>query len=207
VLIYANSTNTDLKREIMILFINACVRDDSRTKRIADFLLKHLNDEIKEVNLEKENIIPLNSKTLDLRTKLIENQNFDDPIFNYAKDFAKADTIAIAAPFWDLSFPSSLKCYIEAINIIGLTFAYSPEGIPYGLCKAKSLYYVTTAGGPIFNTEFGFGYIKSLCSNFYGIKDIYCIKAENLDIIGSDVENILKKTEEQILSQQIIAAT
>ena len=47
---------------------------------------------------------------------------FNDHIFDYAKDFAKADTIVIAAPFWDLSFPASLKCYIEAINILGITF-------------------------------------------------------------------------------------
>lgn len=182
----------------MILFINACVRKDSRTKRLADYLLNRLDGEIKEINLEKENILPLNNETLDLRTRLIESENFDNPIFDYAKDFAKADTIVIAAPFWDLSFPASLKCYIEAINILGLTFGYSQEGIPYGLCRAKKLYYITTSGGKIFNSEFGFGYIKSLCENFYGIKDVVFIKAEELDIIGSDVEKILKITEDSI---------
>lgn len=184
----------------MILFINACVRKESRTKRLADCLLKKLNGEIKEVNLEKENILPLDNKTLDLRTELGEAKNFDNSIFDYAKDFAKADTIVIAAPFWDLSFPASLKCYIEAINIVGLTFAYSADGIPYGLCKAKKLYYITTSGGKIFNDEYGFGYVKSLCNNFYGIKDVTCIKAENLDIVGSDVENILRTAEEEIQS-------
>ena len=183
----------------MILFINACVRKDSRTKRIADFLLNKLNGEIKEINLEKENIRPLNNETLDFRTKLIESANFNNPIFDYAKDFAKADEIVIAAPFWDLSFPATLKCYIEAINILGITFEYSPQGIPKGLCRAKKLYYITTSGGKIFNEEFGFGYIKSLCNNFYGIKDVTLIKAEELDIIGSDVETILKKAEDTIL--------
>ena len=184
----------------MILFINACVRNTSRTKRLAECLLKKLNDEIKEVNLEKENILSLDNKTLDLRTKLIEAKDYDNPIFDYAKDFANADTIVIAAPFWDLSFPSSLKCYIEAINILGLTFGYSSDGIPFGLCKAKKLYYITTSGGKIFNDEYGFGYIKSLCNNFYGIKDVFCIKAENLDVVGSDVETILKTAEEEIQS-------
>lgn len=183
----------------MILFINACVRKESRTKRLADFLLNKLNGEFKEINLEKENISPLTNETLDFRTKLIESANFNDHIFDYAKDFAKADEIVIAAPFWDLSFPASLKCYIEAINILGITFEYSPQGIPKGLCKAKKLYYITTSGGKIFNDEFGFGYIKSLCNNFYGIKDVVLIKAEELDIIGSDVETILKKAEDNIL--------
>ena len=183
----------------MILFINACVRKESRTKRLADYLLNKLDDEIKEINLEKENIQPLNQEMLDFRTKLTESGRFDNNIFDYAKDFAKADTIVIAAPFWDLSFPSSLKCYIEAINIIGLTFAYNTDDIPYGLCRAKKLYYVTTSGGKIFNDEFGFGYIKSLCHNFYGIKDVTLIKAEELDITGADIESILKKAEDTIL--------
>ena len=183
----------------MILFINTCVRKDSRTKRLANYLLSKLDDEIKEVNLEKEQILPLTNEMLEFRTKLIESKNFDNPMFDYAKDFAKADVIVISAPFWDLSFPASLKCYIEAVNILGLTFGYSSEGIPYGLCNAKKLYYITTSGGKIFNNEFGFGYIKSLCENFYGIKDIVFIKAEELDIIGSDIEEILKKAEDTII--------
>lgn len=182
----------------MILFVNACVRKDSRTKRLANCLLGKLNDDIKEINLEKEKILPLTEESLNFRTKLIESGDFNNPVFDYAKDFAKADTIVIAAPFWDLSFPASLKCYIEAINILGITFGYSSDGVPYGLCKAKKLYYITTSGGKIFNSEFGFGYIKSLCENFYGIKDVVFIKAEELDIIGSDVENILKKAEAEI---------
>ncbi len=179
----------------MILFINACVREESRTKRLAHFLLNKLDDEIKEINLETENILPLTRQTLEIRTKLTESKKFDNKIFNYAKDFASADIIVIAAPFWDLSFPASLKSYIEAINVVDITFDYSLEGIPYGLCNAKKLYYVTTSGGKIYNDEYGFGYIKSLCNNFYGINDVFCIKAENLDIAGSDVENILKEAE------------
>ena len=179
----------------MILFINACVRKESRTKRLANYLLNKFNDKIKEINLEKESIPPLNNETLDFRTKLVESKDFDNQMFDYAKDFANADIIVIAAPFWDLSFPASLKCYIEAINVLGITFEYSSDGIPQGLCKAKKLYYITTSGGKIFNSEFGFGYIKSLCENFYGINDVVHVKAEELDIVGSDVEHILSNTE------------
>ena len=34
-----------------ILYINACVRDGSRTKRIADYLLSKLDGEVEQVNL------------------------------------------------------------------------------------------------------------------------------------------------------------
>lgn len=108
--------------------------------------------------------------------------------------FANADTVVIAAPYYDLSFPAMLKQYFEQINVLGLTFTYSETGTPKGLCKAKDLYYVTTAGGPIISDEFGFGYVKALAKCFYGIENVYQIKAEGLDIIGADVEAILNST-------------
>ena len=91
-----------------ILFINACVNTESRTKRLADYFLKQINGSIKEVNLNEEKIQPLNKEALIYRTKLTEEMNFDDAIFKYAKDYASADMIVIAAPYWDLSFPAVL---------------------------------------------------------------------------------------------------
>lgn len=183
----------------MILYINACVRPQSRTKQLADYVLQKIGQkDVKELILEKENIVPLNNETLERRTKLAASGIFTDPIFNLAKDFATAKKIIIAAPYWDLSFPSLLKCYIEHINIIGLTFAYDDAGRPYSLCQADELIYVTTAGGKIFKQDFGFDYIKALAHNFYGIKNVSCIKAENLDLIGADVESILQQAKKEI---------
>ena len=182
----------------MILFINACVRRQSRTKQLAEYVLKKLGKDIKEIVLEKENILPLNGKALEHRSKLAACGNFNDKIFDLAKDFAAAEKIVIAAPYWDLSFPALLKCYIEQINVIGLTFAYDSTGKPYGLCKANDLIYITTSGGKILNEDAGFGYLKLLAYNFYGIKNVSCIKAENLDLTGADVKTILEKAKQEI---------
>lgn len=181
-----------------ILFINVCPRKDSRTKKLADYLLNKLNSNVKERNLAKTTVLPLSEEMLELRTELAGKQDFDHPIFDLAKEFAAAETIVIAAPFWDLSFPALLKIYIENINVVGITFAYNKAGNPCGLCKAKKLYYVTTAGGPIFNDAYGYGYIKELAQKFYVIPKIYCIKAENLDIENVNVEQILKNAKHQI---------
>ena len=112
-------------------------------------------------------------------------------MFYLANQFAKADEIIIAAPFWDLSFPAALKQYFEQINVIGVTFRYTPEGVPKGLCRAKRLTYITTAGGEYVPDEYGFGYVKALAQNFYGIRDVNLIKATGLDIVGADVEKII----------------
>lgn len=179
----------------MILFVNACVRRDSRTKRLADALLAKASEEITEVKLEECNFPVANEEFLKKRDGLIAERRWDNPMFDLARQFSGADRIVIAAPYWDLSFPASLKQYFEQINVMGITFEYSPEGTPIPLCRAEKLYYVTTAGGAFIPEEFGFGYVKALAQGFYGIKDVIEIKAAGLDIYGADVEKIMKDAE------------
>ena len=98
----------------------------------------------------------------------------------------------IAAPYWDLMFPAVLKTYFENVTVSGITFRYSDQGRPESLCKAKTLYYVTTSGGFIAENDFGFSYVKALAQNFFGIAYIHRYSAEGLDIFGADVESILQ---------------
>ena len=182
----------------MILYVNACVRKDSRTKRLADLLLKKLveksGDSFSELVLESVSFPLADEKFIETRDALKASGAFEDPMFDMARQFAEADTIIIAAPFWDLSFPAMLKQYFEQINVCGTTFMYTPEGRLEGICKADKLYYVTTAGGDFCPEEFGYGYVEALAQNFYGIQDVKLIKATGLDIAGADVEKIMSET-------------
>ena len=131
----------------MILYVNACVRKDSRTKQLAEYLLSKLDGEITEVRLSEISFPLQDESFLYRRDQLLADKRFDDPVFDLARQFAAADQIVIAAPYWDYSFPAALKQYLEQVSVIGVTFYYTPEGIPKGLCQAKGLYYVTTTGG------------------------------------------------------------
>ena len=182
----------------MLLFINACVKSDSRTKRLADALLSKIDDEIVEVRLEDVAFPVANEAFLHKRDALIAKAEWNDPIFDLARQFASADRIVAAAPYWDLSFPAALKQYFEQINVLGITFEDSPEGLPIPRCRADKLYYVMTAGGAFVPEEFGFGYVKALAQNFYGINDVELIKAVGLDIYGADVEAIMKEAIDSI---------
>ena len=173
------------------LFINACVREESRTIVVAKDIIKKLNLECVEVNLEKENIQPLTSKTLKHREELISKNNLSDNTFKFARQFAEAENIVIAAPYWDLSFPALLKAYLENICVLGITFDYEND-FPKGLCKAKKLIYVTTAGGKIF-ADFGYGYVKALANSLLGIQDTVCFKAENMDVENISKDEVLSK--------------
>lgn len=173
----------------MILYVNACVREDSRTDALARHLLSKLG-EYTELKLAQENIHPLSEEMLKKRTALIEKGDYSDAMFRYAKQFSSADTIVIAAPYWDLSFPSLLKVYMENIYVTGIVSRYTVDGRPEGLCRAKNLYYVTTAGGP-YNPDYSYGYIRELAENFLGIEKAHLFIAEMLDIIGNEPEKII----------------
>jgi len=180
------------------LFINACPREGSRTLELARHLLDKLESTAEELALFEENLLPLNGKTLALRDKMIAQGNFDHPIFKYARQFANADTVVIAAPFWDLSFPSALKIWLEYVMALGVTFHYDEKGIPQGLCKAKRLFYVSTAGGPVLPSHLGFDYVDALAKNYFSIEKTALFSTENLDVMGADTEAVLKQAREQI---------
>ena len=172
-----------------ILFVNACIRDESRTLLLANELLSGLRGEIEEVYLPSLNITPLNKTAIARRT-------IDSNYQVYAKQFRDADIIVIAAPLWDLSFPAILKLYVENICIPGITFKYGANG-PIGLCKAKKILYVSTSGG-INYPDFGFNYIKALANMMFGIEEVIRFSAEGLDVWGNDVVKILNDATKKI---------
>ena len=177
-----------------VLFVNSCARSNSRTLFIAKYLLnrfKKCDFEIETLNLESEGLLPLGKRTLQMREKFVQERDFSNLMFEYAKQWADADYIVIAAPYWDLSFPASLKNYIEHITIPHLTFKYIDEGKIQGLCKCKKLFYVTASSGPIVDFTYGYGYIKSLCETFYGINDVVLIKADAMDFPVKKMETVL----------------
>ena len=71
---------------------------------------------------------------------------------------------------------------------------YDENGACVSLCRAKRLIYVTTAGGSIISDEYGFGYVKALCSYFYGIGECVRFTAEGLDMPNADIGEILGRT-------------
>ena len=180
------------------LFINACVRGSSRTRRLAEYLLAKLGGPVEEVDLSAVAFPVTDEAFLQKRDRLLAAQEYTDPLFDLARQFAAADAVVVAAPYCDLSFPAALKQYFEQINVVGVTFRYSPQGIPQGLCKARQLFYVTTSGGPLLGEEYGFGYVQALARGFYQIPQVRIIRAEGLDLPGADVGSLLHRAETDV---------
>ena len=83
-----------------ILFVNACVRPESRTMQLAEYILDRLCGQVAEVNLEQEQIQPLNRERLEERDAVLAAGQDDAEILRYANQFKNADTIVIAAPVY-----------------------------------------------------------------------------------------------------------
>lgn len=182
-----------------LLFINACVRGkDSRTLALAEYLLERIREvnsgdmafRIEEIRLSTENLIPLNYERLLRRDELLAAGQVSDTMFDYANAVAQADMLVIAAPYWDMSFPASLKIFFELASVVGITFDYADDGTPFGCCAAHDMYYVTTSGGYIGECNFGFEYADALC-RLYGVQETHFVSAQGLDIDGADVEAIM----------------
>ena len=176
-----------------ILFIDACTRKDSRTRRLAEAVLSHIDGVVTHLKLYDESLYPVDENAVVQREQCVSCGSCESDQLKYAKQFAAADEIVIAAPHWDLSFPSLLKVYIENVTVIGVTFAYTEQGEPYGLCKAERLIYVATAGGRILDESFGYGYVRALCRRFYGIPVTESLCAQKLDLVGENPEEILQE--------------
>lgn len=187
-----------------LLFVNCCIRgEESRTLGLCRAALEEWKKKeedltVEELVLDQEDILPLNSARLAARHALEKKGDFTDPMFRWAHQFAAADAVLIGAPYWEFQFPAMLRCYLENISVCGVTFEYTQEGIPVGLGKVQRLLYVTTAGGPIEGRNCGFDYVKTLCGDMLGVPKFVFAGAENLDVWGVDVEDILKKAEAQL---------
>lgn len=173
-----------------ILFIDVCDRPESRTRILAEHLLTCLDGEVTRLDLFRDPVYPLNIEAIRQRKSCAACGSCEGQGLEYARQFADADIIVIAAPVWNLSFPSVLMAYCENIVEDGITMRLDESGNMTGLCKAEKFYYVTATGFRNLNPVFGYGYLKSLFSQL-GIHSSECFSADGLDLPGADEEAIL----------------
>ena len=172
-----------------LLVVDCCIRkEESRTKKILErFLSAAPSDcEVERLVLTEENLAPLMGDFFEQRQRLLETGDFSHPRFRYAKQFANADLVVIAAPFWDLAFPALLKLYIEQVSLDGITFGANETGL-VGLCRGTDLMFLTARGG--FYTddpmEMGSRYLDAL-HTFFGFDRYHCVAADGMEVAGFD---------------------
>lgn len=169
-----------------LIFVDATMREESRTRRIVLPLLEELGKryEIETIRLDGAGFPAVDGKILRDRDNGIVPEEYAE----MSRRIAAADRIVIAAPFWDMSFPSALKVFFENMSLFHITFD-SDATHCYGLCKCSKVLYVTTRGMDIHTgdaLEQATPYIRAL-SQLWGLGDLYVVSAENLDYSTPEV--------------------
>lgn len=187
---------------VFVLFIDACPRGElSRSRRLGRafldaFLRRHEGAQVETLALDALGLQPLTGETLAQRNALIAQGQLDDPCFAPARAFARADLIAVCAPYWDFAFPACLKVLIEQVCVSTLSFVYEND-LPVGLCRAENLVYLTSSGSPIGENNWGGDYLRAVAVGLLGVKRFHQISAEGLDTQDADPEAILASAMER----------
>ena len=172
-----------------LLFVDCCISqrgEESRTRALAEAYLEAYMNRHPEAELETvipEELLalaPFDVEMLEERDALAQSGQFDDHVFDMARQFQEADAIVVAAPYWDMSYPAALKVYIEHISAVGLTYHYEMDGV-HGDCRGKYLVYLTSGGDFEHEDSIGVMHWRQLCSLF-GIERFEYVFAGGLDI-------------------------
>lgn len=183
------------------LIVDCCLRGgESRTAKLRDAFIAALPADVRAQTLvlEEEALCCLTGAHFRQRQRLLEAGALDHPRFRYAHQFAEANVVCVAAPFWDLSFPALLKVYIEQVSVDGITFSAGDEGL-VGLCRGTDLILLTTRGGfyegdPM---EMGSRYLDAL-HTFFGFDRYACVAADGLDVDPANAERELERALEKV---------
>ena len=133
--------------------------------------------------------IPENEQT-DQQKKMFE---LSDKLVNELKE---SDVIIISTPIYNFGPPATLKAWSDLAARVKSTFKYSADGKQIGLLENKKVYLVITSGGTKIGSSEDYltPWLKHIL-NFFGIKNIHIISADQMSI---DYEKSIKEAEKQI---------
>lgn len=177
-----------------LVIIDSCMRAESRTRRILNAAREVLSTryDIEIIDVNSAGLLPLTPEGLEERTSGI----VPEQTLSLAKTIAAADRLVVAAPFWDMSFPATLKAFFENMSLYGVTFEDNGHTC-VGLCKCKKVMYITTRGMDIETgspREQGSSYLMAL-STLWGLGEVTTVAAKNLDYLSTDeVEAKIEET-------------
>ncbi|WP_417223816.1 FMN-dependent NADH-azoreductase [Achromobacter spanius] len=111
----------------------------------------------------------------------VEQQRIVELSDSLVAELMQADRIVFAVPVYNFNLPAQFKSYLDHVARAGVTFRYTPEGVPEGLVKGKQVFVLTARGGKAEGTpsDTMTPYLRQMLS-FLGMDDVTFIAAEGM---------------------------
>ncbi len=111
----------------------------------------------------------------------VEQQRIVELSDTLVAELKQADRIVFAVPVYNFNLPAQFKSYLDYIARAGVTFRYTPEGVPEGLVKGKQVFVLTARGGKAEGTpsDTMTPYLRQMLA-FLGMTDVTFIAAEGM---------------------------
>ncbi len=148
------------------LIINYTPRENSNTKKMADYFIQRNKDKTQISILDlaentpdlllKENLNPLVARNFGGITPSDAQQSLLDKNDQLTNQLLEADYIVVVTPVYNYSLPATVKAWFDAVIQAGKTFTATEKGL-VGLCEGKQALVLTTSG-----SDFGSEPMKSL---------------------------------------------
>lgn len=208
-----------MKKKLLYISVNSKPENLSSSKMVArkfinKFLERNGNFKVEEVDLYKEHIPRLEYQYFKDRNCVIteedakklpeKDQKEIRKIRDLCDQFISAQMYVIAAPMWSLSFPASLKEYIDCIVQEEKTISFEKGKKPKGLLddKERAVVYIQSSGGnipwildPIMDK--GENYVAQIMKAM-GIKNVQELKVDATGTTEEERENAIREAEEKI---------
>ncbi len=132
-------------------------------------------------------------------TRSVEQQRIVERSDALVAELMQADRIVFAVPVYNFSLPAQFKSYLDQVARAGVTFRYTPEGVPEGLVKGKEVVVLTSRGGKAAGTASDTltPYLRQILG-FLGMDNVTFIAAEGMAMGEASVLEGLAQARERI---------
>ena len=174
-----------------LVILSSILGERSNSKQLADHLIARVKaanpaSAIKVRDIGAQPIPYFDGNTAGAlftpaESRTVEQQRLVELSDSLIAELMDADRIVFAVPVYNFNLPAQFKSYLDHLARAGVTFRYTPEGVPEGLVKGKQVIVLTARGGKAEGTpsDTMTPYLRQMLA-FLGMTDVTFIAAEGM---------------------------
>ena len=200
-----------------LVILSSILGDRSHSKQLADHLIARVKSanpaaviNVRDIGAQPIPYFDGNTAgalftPADART--VEQQRLVELSDTLVAEVMQADRIVFAVPVYNFNLPAQFKSYLDHLARAGVTFRYTPEGVPEGLIKGKQVFVLTARGGKAEGTpsDTMTPYLRQMLS-FLGMNDVNFIAAEGMamgEVAALEGVTVAKQRIDELLQDSV----